>query len=198
MAQRLPVVALCFGGLQPVCDSAQGGAGAARSEACAFSTHWIMRTQAHGRRASLTGGHAAPVVTHRARVAGRGLLRPIRSRLLRLLQRRCAAALRYAAPLTPTHAVAAPQSTKIGTRRRCHPRAVHKLPAYLRTYVPTYLPAALGVLSEPVSLRECCALGMTLVCGRRRRHTYRRRAVRLVATVRLQTRSATTRTSQHS
>jgi hypothetical protein len=57
MAQRLPVVALCFGGLQPVCDSAQGGAGAARSEACAFSTHWIMRTQAHGRRASLMGGH---------------------------------------------------------------------------------------------------------------------------------------------
>ena len=55
----------------------------------------------------------------------------------------------------------------------------------LRTYVPTYLPAALGVLSEPVSPRECCALGMTLVCGRRRRHTYRRRAVRLVATVRL-------------
>ena len=70
MAQRLPVVALCFGGLQPVCDSAQGGAGAARSEACAFSTHWIMRTQAHGRRASLTGGHEAPVVTHRRVLQG--------------------------------------------------------------------------------------------------------------------------------
>lgn len=195
MAQRLPVVALCFGGLQPVCDSAQGGAGAARSEACAFSTHWIMRTQAHGRRASLTGGHAAPVVTHRARVAGRGLLRPIRSRLLRLLQRRCAAALRYAAPLTPTHAVAAPQSTKIGTRRRCHPLTVHGLSPYLRTYVPTSSTWSAKRASEP---SECCALGMTLVCGRRRRHTYRRRAVRLVATVRLQTRSATTRTSQHS
>jgi hypothetical protein len=65
MAQRLPVVALWFGGLQPVCDSAQGGAGAARSEVCAFSTHRIMRTRAHWRRASLTGGHAAPVVTGR-------------------------------------------------------------------------------------------------------------------------------------
>ena len=192
MAQRLPVVALCFGGLQPVCDSAQGGAGAARSEACAFSTHRIMRTQAHGRRASLTGGHEAPVVTHRAC---------------------CRAWPSQAYPLSPP---TPPPAKMCGCATlRCtadahacrlytavyenrHPPALSPTRCTQAACVPTYLPAALGVLSEPVSPRECCALGMTLVCGRRRRHTYRRRAVRLVATVRLQTRSATTRTSQHS